>query len=145
MKRHNFKELHIWQLGMDIADEIYDVTTDYPKEELFGLSLQMRKAAVSIPSNIAEGCGRGTDPQLVQFLNIAQGSAFELETQVYIAIRRKYADVGILESIVSRIIELQKMIDGLRHVISEYIKFLHTKFICNKRGNHFHSAIKSER
>ena len=93
MKRHNFKELHIWQLGMDIVDEIYDVTMDYPKEELFGLSLQMRKAAVSIPSNITEGCGRGTDPQLVQFLNIAQGSAFELETQVYIAIRRKYADV----------------------------------------------------
>ncbi len=80
MKRHNFKELHIWQLGMDIGDEIYDVTMDYPKEELFGLSLQMRKAAVSIPSNIAEGCGRGTDPQLVQFLNIAQGSVFELET-----------------------------------------------------------------
>jgi len=114
LKRYNFKELHIWQLGMDIVDEIYDVTMDYPKEELFGLSLQMRKAAVSIPSNIAEGCGRGTDPQLVQFLNIAQGSAFELETQVYIAIRRKYADVGILESIVSRIIELQKMIDGFR-------------------------------
>ena len=69
MKRHNFKELHIWQLGMDIVDEIYDVTMDYPKEELFGLSLQMRKAAASISSNIAEGCGRGTDPQLVQFLN----------------------------------------------------------------------------
>ena len=99
---------------MDIVDEIYDVTRDYPKEELFGLSLQMRKAAVSIPSNIAEGCGRGTDPQLVQFLNITQGSAFELETQVYIAIRRKYADVRVLESIVSRIIELQKMIDGFR-------------------------------
>jgi four helix bundle protein len=114
MKRHNFKELHIWQLGMDIVDEIYDVTSDYPKEELFGLSLQMRKAAVSIPSNIAEGCGRGTDPQLVQFLNIAQGSAFELETQVYIAIRRKYADVSTLESIHSKIIELQKMIDGFR-------------------------------
>ncbi len=114
MKRHNFKELHIWQLGMDIVDDIYNVTRDYPKEELFGLSLQKRKSAVSIPSNIAEGCGRGTDPQLVQFLNIAQGSAFELETQVYIAIKRKYADVATLESIVSKIIELQKMIDGFR-------------------------------
>jgi four helix bundle protein len=114
MKRHNFKELHIWQLGMDIVDDVYTITSDYPKEELFGLALQMRKAAVSIPSNIAEGCGRGTDPQLVQFLNIAQGSAFELETQVYIAKRRKYADAGILESIVSKIIEVQKMIDGFR-------------------------------
>ncbi len=114
MKRHNFEELHIWQLGMDVVDDIYNATSDYPREELFGLSLQMRKAAVSIPSNIAEGCGRGTDPQLVQFLNIAQGSAFELETQVYIAIRRKYADVRTLESIVSKIIELQKMIDGFR-------------------------------
>jgi four helix bundle protein len=114
MKRHNFKELHIWQLGMDIVDDIYSATRDFPKEELFGLSLQKRKSAISIPSNIAEGCGRGTDPQLIHFLNVAQGSAFELETQVYIALRQGYSDVVFLQSIVSKITELQKMIDGFR-------------------------------
>jgi len=89
MKRHNVKELQVWQLAMDVVDDIYLITQDFPKEELFGLSLQMRKSAISIPSNIAEGCGRGTDPQLLHFTDISQGSAFELETQVYITQRRK--------------------------------------------------------
>jgi len=112
MKRHNFKELHIWQLGMDIVDDVYLETKRFPKEEQFGLTLQLRKSAVSTPSNIAEGCGRGTDAQLVQFLNIAQGSSFELETQIYIAIRQEYGNAQTLESIVNKITELQRMLDG---------------------------------
>jgi len=112
MKRHNFKELLIWQLGMDIVEDVYSETKNFPKEEQFGLILQIRKSAVSTPSNIAEGCGRGTDSQLVHFLNIAQGSAFELETQIYIAIRQQFGEVEKLNSIVSKIIELQKMLDG---------------------------------
>ena len=112
MKRHNFKELHIWQLGMDIVDDVYQVTKKFPKEEQFGLTLQIRKSAVSTPSNIAEGCGRGTDAQLVQFLNIAQGSSFELETQIYIAIRQEFGDIEKLNSIVNKIGDLQRMIDG---------------------------------
>ena len=118
MKRHNFKELLIWQRAMDIVDDVYEATRDYPKEELFGMSLQKRKSAVSIPSNIAEGCGRGTDPQLGHFLDIAQGSAFELETQLYIAIRQQLADTDILEAIVVKVRELQKMIDGFRDRIA---------------------------
>ena len=118
MKRHNFKELLIWQRAMDIVDDVYEATRDYPKEELFGMSLQKRKSAVSIPSNIAEGCGRGTDPQLGHFLDIAQGSAFELETQLYIAIRQHLADTVILEAIVVKVRELQQMIDGFRDRIA---------------------------
>lgn len=112
MKRHNFKELHIWQLGMDIVDDVYQETKKFPKEEQFGLTLQIRKSAISTPSNIAEGCGRGTEAQLVQFLNIAQGSSFELETQIYIAIRQQYGNTETLESIVKKIGELQRMLDG---------------------------------
>jgi four helix bundle protein len=61
MGKNNFKELQIWQMGMDIVDEVYAATKDFPKEEMFGLSAQKRRSAVSIPSNIAEGCGRGTN------------------------------------------------------------------------------------
>jgi len=114
MKRHNFKELRIWQLAMDIVDDIYLITTSFPKEEQFGLTHQVRKSAVSVPSNIAEGCGRGTDPQLVHFLDIAQGSAFELETQVYISIRQKFCKAREMEPIIKKILEVQKMIDGFR-------------------------------
>lgn len=85
MKRHDFKKMKIWQDSMEITKEVYKLTSDFPKHEQYGLIQQMRKAAVSIPSNIAEGCGRGSDPQLAHFLDIAQGSAFELETQLYLA------------------------------------------------------------
>ena len=112
MKRHHFKELHIWQLGMDIVDDVYVETKHFPKEEQFGLKLQLRKSAVSTPSNIAEGCGRGTNAQLVQFLNIAQGSAFELETQIYISIRQQFGTVEKWEAIVEKVKHLQRMLDA---------------------------------
>jgi four helix bundle protein len=111
---HNFKQLQIWHLAMDIVDDIYTVTKDYPKEEIFGLTSQTRKSVVSIPSNIAEGCGRGTNRQLAQFLNIAQGSAYELETQVYIALRRNYYDKNRLEQVIVKINKIQKMIYGFQ-------------------------------
>ena len=107
MKRHNFKELQVWQLAMDVVDDIYLITKDFPKEELFGLSLQMRKSASSISSNIAEGCGRGTDPQLLHFTDIAQGSAFELETQLYITQRRNYCTNNELGLILIKIVRVQ--------------------------------------
>ncbi len=110
MEKHNFKELQIWQMAMEIVDDVYTITKDFPKQEMFGLSSQKRRSAVSIPSNIAEGCGRGSNRQLVQFLNIAQGSAYELETQVYIAIKQEYGDRATLEHIALKINALQKMI-----------------------------------
>src|SRR5687768_5668015 len=114
MKRHNFKQLLVWQLAMDIVDDIYEITQKFPKEELFGLSLQMRKSATSIPSNIAEGCGRNTNPQLLQFTDIAQGSAFELETQTYIAKTRKYKGTERAVEILEKITRVQKMLDGFQ-------------------------------
>jgi len=114
MKRHNFKQLLVWQLAMDVVDDIYEITQKFPKEELFGLSLQMRKSATSIPSNIAEGCGRYTNPQLLQFTDIAQGSAFELETHTYIAKRRKYKGTERADEILEKITRVQKMLDGFQ-------------------------------
>jgi four helix bundle protein len=114
MQRHNFKELRIWQLGMDIVDDVYRITANYPKEEQFGLTLQMRKSSCSIPTNISEGCGKSTDPQLIHFLDISQGSAYELETQCYINLRQGYGSAVEINLLLQKISEEQKMIAGFR-------------------------------
>src|SRR3990167_9176780 len=85
MKSH--KELTVWQKAMDLVEEIYKLTSKFPKSETFGLSSQMQRAAVAIPSNIAEGAKRGHRLEYIQFLSIANGSASELETQLLLAKR----------------------------------------------------------
>jgi four helix bundle protein len=82
---HSYKELIVWQRAMELVAETYDVTEEFPKEETYGLVSQMHRAAVSIPSNIAEGRDRGTKKEFIQFLRIALGSTGELETQMEIA------------------------------------------------------------
>lgn len=89
MKSH--KELTVWQKSMDLAEVIYKITTQLPKSEIYGLSSQMQRAAVSIPSNIAEGAKRGHKMEYIQFLSIANGSAAELETQLLLA-KKLYSD-----------------------------------------------------
>jgi four helix bundle protein len=84
---HNIEKLIIWQKSVDLACDIYKVTSEFPTEEKFGLISQMRRAGVSIPSNIAEGAGRGYNSQFAQFLSIASGSTNELFTQLIIANR----------------------------------------------------------
>jgi len=83
MKTH--KDLDAWKLSMALATKIYELTRAFPKEELFGLTSQMRRAAISIPSNLAEGAGRNGDKEFLRFLTIAAGSASELDTQIEIA------------------------------------------------------------
>ncbi|MGY3215317.1 four helix bundle protein [Mucilaginibacter sp. HD30] len=87
---HNFKELKVWKAGMEVAKAIFVMTRTFPSEEKFGLISQMTRCVVSIPSNIAEGCGRKSTKEFYQFLNIAQGSSFELETQTLIALDFNY-------------------------------------------------------
>jgi four helix bundle protein len=77
---HNFRELKIWQRSKKLVSRIYFISKDPPFEELYGLTSQIRRAVVSIPTNIAEGCGRNSDKELMRYLDIANGSAFELET-----------------------------------------------------------------
>ncbi|WP_455592173.1 four helix bundle protein [Bacteroides sp.] len=81
----NHKDLIVWQKSMELVKKLYQVTQCFPKEEAYGITSQMRRAAISIPSNIAEGYGRGHDRELIQFLYISLGSASELETQLIIS------------------------------------------------------------
>lgn len=118
---HYFKELKVWKAGIEICKTIFKLTRDFPPEEKYGLISQMTRCAVSIPSNIAEGCGRRSDREFYQFLNIALGSSFELETQIIIATEFNYLSAETSEAICSTIIEIQKMIAGLQ-------KSLNTKY-----------------
>lgn len=107
---HNFKELKIWQLSMNLAQKVYSITRDYPDIEKFGLISQTRRAAVSVSSNIAEGCGRVSNNQLIHYLNLANGSLFEIETQIILAKRLKYIDKDRSGEILNEIEIIQKMI-----------------------------------
>ncbi len=88
----DYRDLIVWQRAMDLVEKIYELTRRFPKEELYGLSSQVRKAAVSVPSNIAEGHGRHTTREFLHFLSIASGSLREIETDVLIARRLGYVD-----------------------------------------------------
>lgn len=113
------KELIVWQKSMNLVTEIYCITKTFPKEELFGLVSQMRRCAVSIPSNIAEGRKRGTEKDYRQFLLISLGSAAELETQLEISKRLHYGNTVDLEKSESLLLEILKM-------LSVMIKTLHS-------------------
>jgi four helix bundle protein len=82
VQQRNHKDLRVWRTAMRLTQEIYALTSTFPKEELFGLSSQMRRAAVSVPSNIAEGSARNSTKELIHFLSIATGSLSELDTQL---------------------------------------------------------------
>jgi four helix bundle protein len=92
-KINDYRDLNVWKFSMDLAADIYQVTKAFPREEMFGITAQMRRAAASIPANIAEGFGRAQRKSFIQFLRIAQGSLKELETHTLLAGR-----VGILET-----------------------------------------------
>src|SRR5690242_19387804 len=100
MKRKHH-DLQVWQEGMALAKDIYAATASFPKEEIYGLTSQMRRAAVSLPSNIAEGAARGTKKEFLQFLIIARGSLMELETQILLSKELGFLNnhTGLLEKV----------------------------------------------
>jgi four helix bundle protein len=108
-KMHNLKELKIWNRAIDLAVDVYKATSTFPTDERFGLISQSRRAAVSIPSNIAEGAGRNSDKEFSHFLGIANGSSYELQTQLVISNKLTLLDNGLMEDLLTRIDELQKM------------------------------------
>jgi four helix bundle protein len=110
--KHNFKNLKIWGLSMEIAADIHKTCLEFPKNEVYGLVSQMNRAVVSMPSNIAEGSNRG-DLHFKHFLNISLGSSFELQTQLLIANQNNYITDERTIVIENKIIEFQKMITGL--------------------------------
>lgn len=109
----HYSEMIVWQKAMDLVDEIYRLTRFLPKEELFSLSNQMRRAAVSVPSNIAEGHGRQTGKDFRQFLSVAQGSVFELQTQLTICIRQRFVSEEDAAPALSLCEEVGKMLTKL--------------------------------
>ncbi|MEO6167354.1 MAG: four helix bundle protein [Chitinophagales bacterium] len=106
---HNFKKLKIWNAAMDIVDEVFALTSKFPKEEIFCLQSQSRRAAIAMPSNVAEGSGRRTKKDFSNFIDIALGSSNELVTQLIIAERRKYILNAECESLASKIQQWQNM------------------------------------
>ena len=111
MKSH--KDLIVWQKSMDHVVAIYVATKSFPKDELFGIVSQMRRAAVSIPSNIAEGYGRLYDKETVKFLSNALGSASELETQLIISKDLGYMSIEVSQELITQIEEIIRMLSSL--------------------------------
>jgi len=114
---HNFKELKVWQKAIDLAVDIYKAMASYPNDEKYGLVSQMKRCSVSIPSNIAEGSGRGTNKDFNRFLEISQGSAFELETQLIISQRLALIENETANDLIAKTTEIQKMVFALGNKI----------------------------
>ena len=109
----SFRDLETWQRAMDLVEEIYEQTKTFPREELYGLTNQLRRAAVSIPSNIAEGQGRDSVKEFLHYLAIAYGSLCETETQILIASRLKYLDAPQTAKLMNRAGEVGRLLNGL--------------------------------
>ncbi len=107
----------MWQKSILLVEMIYKLTQSFPKEEMFGITSQMRRCAISIPSNIAEGHSRNTDGEFRQFLGIAKGSSGELETQIIIAEKLTYLNAEDCKELCDALIEIRKMISGLQRSI----------------------------
>lgn len=106
---NNYKELKLWQKSVDLAVRVYQTTSLFPKEEIYGITSQIKRSAVSIPSNIAEGAGRNSKKDFNNFLGISVGSSCELDTQLIIASRVGFLDDSSLKTLQDEITEIQKM------------------------------------
>jgi len=115
----NFRKLEIWNKGITLVKKIYKITSDLPSSEKFGLISQMQRCAVSIPSNIAEGCSRNSEIEYKRFLEISMGSAFELETQLILCYELNYIDKEKVNLLINELNLLQKQINALIRIISK--------------------------
>ena len=118
MKVKNYQELIVWQKAMDLVEDVYKSSKDFPREELYGLTSQIRRAAVSIPSNIAEGQGRRTTLDFLRHLSIAYGSLREVETQILIARRLKYVAQTRVDEVMELAGEVGRLLNGLMNSLA---------------------------
>ncbi|AZA98173.1 four helix bundle protein [Chryseobacterium joostei] len=107
---HNFEKLVFWQKSIELAKQVYIICLELPKDEKFGLISQIKRSAISIPSNIAEGAGRNNDTEFYHFLGIANASSFELQTQLILTRELNLLDVEKVNSLISNLNEIQRMI-----------------------------------
>ena len=113
MEKKRYTELQVWQKAMSLTKNIYQITGSFPHEERFGLTSQLRRAAVSVPSNIAEGYARASTKDYIHFLSIARGSIAEIETQLYISKDLEYVQEESLENVFVLIEEISKMLTAM--------------------------------
>lgn len=111
-------DLKVWQLGMDLAENVYAVTRSFPREEIYGLTSQLRRAASSIPANIAEGNGRNSTREYLHHLSIAVGSLCEVETFLQLCLRLEYGDTIQILQIIDSLSEEGRMLRGLQKSLS---------------------------
>ena len=116
-----YNKLEVWIEARKLTNLIYDLSKVFPKEEIYGLTNQMRRCSVSIPSNIVEGCGRQTSKDTINFLHISRGSLYELETQCYVAIDQKYIDENNFNIVFNQMQSCKKLLNGF---INYYKKLL---------------------
>jgi len=116
-----YNKLEVWIEARKLTNLIYDLFKVFPKEEIYGLTNQMRRCSVSIPSNIAEGCGRQTSKDTINFLHISRGSLYELETQCYVALDQKYIDENNFNIVFNQMQSCKKLLNGF---INYYKKLL---------------------
>lgn len=114
----NYRDLLAWQAAMDLVESVCILTKQFPKEELYALSTQLRRAAFSIPSNIAEGQGRRSDREFSRFLDISHGSLREVETQLLIAARLKYIDDSTAAAVLQLAAKVGRLITGLHNSLN---------------------------
>lgn len=110
---NNFRELIVWQKSVDLAVNVYGITKDFPDSERYNLTSQMQRCATSVASNIAEGAGRNSAAYFKQFLTVALGSAYELETQLVISKKLSYVSDEVYGRLIKDVTEVQRMIFGL--------------------------------
>lgn len=115
----SYKDLIAWQTSVDLTESVYMATRSWPKEEIYGLTLQVRRAAVSVSSNIAEGQGRAATREFVHHLRIARGSLFEVEAQLIIAQRLGYVDPNQIKALLAQVAEVSKLLSGLLRSLSD--------------------------
>ncbi|MBF9255410.1 four helix bundle protein [Pontibacter sp. 172403-2] len=109
----DYKELDVWKKSRSLTSSIYNLSRTFPKDEVFGLTSQMRRAAVSVSSNIAEGCGRQHAKDSIQIFYIARGSLYELETQLYVASDQGYVKQPVFDQTINEITNCKQMLNGL--------------------------------
>lgn len=109
----DFRQLKVWNKSHEIVKELYAITETFPKEEMFGLISQLRRAGVSIPTNIAEGCGRGSDADFKRFIQISFGSASEVEYLVFLSFELSFIKEEDYRNLNTRLVEIKKMLASL--------------------------------
>ncbi|MDI9874354.1 four helix bundle protein [Flectobacillus rivi] len=109
----SFRDLLVWQKSMSLVTSIYQLTRDFPHAEMFGLTSQLRRASISIPSNIAEGYGRNTSKDYLRYLQIALGSLYEMQTQLEIASNLHFLDIVDFKKMISLCLEIERMLTSL--------------------------------